>query len=544
MWVERCRDESGVALIAALLGVVVVSGVVIVLVATAVFQSRVTGRERQFETAVHAAEAATDDVIVNVNLRLNHFTTYDGSGNSSEAHVYLEHDGVTYTDEKAWARAVGDDLSTQTVVTRTGFGEAVGIRPLDAAGGDEMDLLFGVGYIPDREGALNGQGQIRVLKLHIQPGRFAPAQAFLVNGDLTLGGGAQTSGITGNVHANGDIFVEGQSGDCSGSGLCVRGRLSATGSLRKGPAPTGPDFTSTEREQFDLNHVCPTDPDGSPNTPPCGPGNVELKAARHQVPSFHASTFYDPTKQLNRDPATNVDTRWWILCPGGNVKKPGPPDVHPRTVCNSATYPVFWNGQTNNFHGWVWRNSCGEFNNKPCWEGDKIVSGAYFVYDANAVSNGGRGSVSIFASCSGAGFTDAQLLDLSSEGRGLNPCDGQGDRNGNYVMKGKPDFKPALPGVHFIADRDIIVNGQAGTQIDGLIAAREQARTEGSGDLSGSIIADDCHDRAADGTCNIRHSTGSIVGENSAKGNFIVSYNERIRLPLPGITHIVSWNEL
>lgn len=535
---DRHHDESGVALIAALLAVVILTGLAVVFVATAVFESRATGNERRFETAIHTAEAATDDVILNVNGDLGHSTTYDGTSD----HVYLAHGGDTYTDEEEWARAVADATDAARMTT-TGFGEAIGIRPVDSTG-DPMDLVFGVGYIPNRADALSGSGRIRVVKLQIQPGVFSPAQAFLVNGDLTIGGGAQTDGITGNVHANGNVFVEGQSGDCSGSGLCVRGRLSMTGTLRKGPAPSGPEFTDGEQETFDTEHVCPL---GDPF--PCEAEHIEEGAQHKDVPAFHASFFYEPSKKLSTfTSGGTVDARWWILCPDGDVKKPAGDSTHPRTICGDDTnHEPFWvDGQTNNFHGWDWNNSCGDFGNNPCWTGDKVVSGAFFVYNSNAVTNGGRGAVSVMVSCDGGSATDAELLDDAT----VNPCDSNGDKAGNYFMKGQPDFVPAYEGIHFIVDRDIIINGQAGTEIDGAIMAREQVRAEGQGDIRGSIVANNCHVRDNDpasntfGECLTRHSTNSPVEQNSAKGSFVVDYNERLRIGLPGITRIIAWNEL
>lgn len=549
MSTERTRSEDGVALIAALLAVVVLTGLAIVFLSITVSENRATGAERRRETAIHVAEAATDDVIFNVNKSLTYVTTYDGSlctgdpTSCSTRHIYLQHGTDTYTDEKTWARAVADDLS-QTSLTRTGFGEAVGIRPVETTSSTApMDVVFGVGYIPDRDTVRAGAGKVRVVKLQIQPGVFSPAQAFLVNGDMTIGGGAQTDGITGNVHANGNVFRAGTSGDCSGSsGFCIRGRLSMTGTLRAEPAPDGAELSDSQQTTMDQNNVCPVG-----LSVPCAAEHIEEGAIRKQVPQFTASYWYKPSQQLNRFTAGGtVDARWWILCPDGEVKQPAGDSIHPKTICgDDVTYPVYWRpALSGNFHGWTFNANCPDTDlSGACWVGDKIVSGAYFVYNSNALTNGGRGAVSVLVSCAGTGHNDAALL----TDRTLNPCGGvDGGLNGNYKMAGQPDLVPAIPGLHFVADRDIIVNGQSDTEIDGLIMAREQVRTEGQGDLAGSIVADDCHERDAAGACTAgkRHSTASPVEFNSAKGSFTVSYNERIRLALPGITRIVAWNEL
>lgn len=536
-------DESGVALIAALLAVVILSGLAVVFVATSVGQSRATGHERRFETAIHAAEAATDDVILNVNDDLDYHTTYDSA--RAEPHVYLlDRNGNAISDEEDWARTVAE-ATDESQLTTTGGNDAVGIRPQDQSTGEAMDLVFGVSYVPDRASALAGNGETRVIRLKIQPGAFSPQHAFLVDGDLTLGGGAQTDGITGNVHANGDVFVEGKSGDCSGSGLCVRGLLSMTGTLKKGPATSGPEMTDTEQATFDDNHVC-TQEDLDAGGPPCSSDDdtpdITEGAAYKDTGKFNAMTFYDPGERLNSfvDPVTGnvVEPRWWVLCPDGTVREPTESASGwdtPQTVCNSA--PVFWtDGQTNNFHGWDFVSQCGEFNNKACWNADKLVSGAYYVYDSSAVTNGGSGSVSVLVGCAG---TDPDPK--------ISNCSGSGDVNGNYVMKGQPEFQPALNSVHFVADRDVIVNGQAGTELDGFIIAREQVDASGTGDLNGSIIATDCqvYDASTNyQTCTTRHTSGSIVELNSAKGSFRVSFNGRFKLEIPGLTQILAWNEL
>lgn len=525
MWSERFRrDEEGVALITVMLAAIIIGGLVIVLVNTAFTEVQASTAARDRETAVHVAEAATDDVIVNVNQDLGYHTTYDGTN----AHEYLEMpDGSTTTDERAWALEVAENTAAAQM-TLSGFGEAVGIRPLDSTG-DALDVVFGVGYYPDRVTALAGRGKIRVLKMQVQPAVFSPADALLSNGDLTLGGGASTDGITGNVHANGDVYVEGSSGDCSSSGLCVRGRLSMAGQVKKGPAP-GSVMSDSEQEGFDNKHVCPV----GDTAPTCGTDDITEGAAKKDVPHFNAISFYQPEKRLATytDPVSGntMEAQWWVLCPGGKVFAPtfdGTGTPHsPATIC-TGTSPV-WSGQTNNFHGWYWQNSCGEFANKACWVGDKVISGAYVIHDSNAVTNGGRGAVSVLVTCENTPSRVNDRWDPETD-----PCGTDGTRNGNYHMKGQPTFVPAITGVHFVADRDVTINGQSGTKIDGFIGAREQVKVEGQGDLNGSVVAMDDD-----------HTTGSPVAVNSAKGSFKVSYNERLLVPLAGVTQIIAWNEL
>lgn len=535
------RDESGIALVSVMLAVIILGGLAAVFIATALGQTRASGIGRDHENAVHVAEASTDVVIVNLNSDLAYHTTYDVGG----SHIHLKHDGTDYavTDEKAWARAIADSAASSDL-TSSGGGQGYAIRPVDSAS-KPMDVVYGVGYVPSRAAALDGRGQVRVLKLQVQPSVFSPADAFLVNGDLTLGGGANTAGITGNVHANGNVFIEGNAGDCASSGLCVRGRLSMTGTLRKGPAPTGPEHTGTEQAAFDNAHVCPI----GDTAPTCGTDDVLEDAARKEVPAFNAISYYDPRKTSGMrlasytDPNTGnvVEARWWILCPNGKVYKPAFSDdptnevpYAPGVVCSGTVGSAVWEGQTANFHGWSFtgNTNCAEFG-KPCWNGDKVVTGAYFVYDSNARTQGGQGAVSILVSCKGTPGppdpADGKLWDREAE-----TCDpATGAVNGNYSMSGQPSFVPAIRGIHFLADRDILVSGQSGTKLDGFIGAREQVATSGSGDLNGTIVA-----------LALPTTTGSPVALSNAKGSFRVSYNERMLIALPGVTQITAWNEL
>lgn len=542
MWTnQRESDQSGVALIAAMFALVILGGLAVIFMATATFESRATGNERRFETSLHVSEAATDDIIVNVNEDLAYSTTYDGT----TKHVHLEHNSNTYSDEEQWALDVAS-ATADAFLTKSGSGEAIGIRPVDPSTGKPVDVVYGVGYMPDRDRAVAGNGRIRVLKLQIQPGVYSPSQAFLVDGDLTLGGGASTDGITGNVHANGDVFIEGSSGDCDDGGICVRGKLSMTGTLKKGPAPSGPEFTDSEQAAWDEEHVCPL----ADLPTPCGADDITEGAGPKDVGDFTALTFYDDyhTRLHDSDPNNDppplnrgvdsstgnvVEARWWVLCPDGKIRVPDG-TTKPATLCASTATPYWQQGQTANFHGWVFKSgSCSDFGSTPaassttknysCWVADKVVSGAYYVHNSNAVTNGGSGAVSVLVACSGS--DPAPAAD--------NCTSDPGGQSGSYWMKGQPKLTPAIPGIHFVADRDILLNGQAGTEVDGFIGAREQIDNAGQGDLNGSIVA-----------LNRPHTLGSPVELNAARGSFRVSYNKRLKIPIPGITQIIAWNEL
>lgn len=501
MWRDRTHGEDGIALVAAMLAVIIIGGLVAVMVATAQHQTRATGVERRFETSVHAAEAGADEVILNVNEDLS-YVTRDSSGDD---HVY----NPGAMTEQEWVLAEAANTNTVT----TAFGEAVGIRPKDTTTGRPIDVIYGVGYVPSRG---HPAAKVRVLKYQVEPGDYSPSTAILIDGDLHIGQGANVGGFSGNVHANGNVHISATGGDCSNDGFCVTGDLTASGDINKTKDELHPQNVQGDVRDFEDGvapqpvRVFSVKPDFYLPWEPVKDAKGIVQ--RPKKPRFEG-TEPVPTK-LNSDPSNSVEARWWDLCPGGEVKTPAePPDAN--TYPEPCTGQLVWKkGVTNNFHGWSWNGT---------WQGNSVVTGAYYVHRSNASINGARGAVTVLASAisTAAGGAEGNLKFGGNTG-------GQG-------------LKPALPNVLFVADRDVEFAGTSGSTFEGFIGAREQVDARGNGSLTGTIVGANksLHDPE-----NVAHTTGSPVSQNAFSGNLHVTYDTQLRIPIPGITLITAWNEM
>ncbi|MGH3442633.1 MAG: hypothetical protein ACRDUY_11450, partial [Nitriliruptorales bacterium] len=141
---DRLRDETGVALIFALLSAVILGGVAVLFLATTVNEIRFTGAARDIEIALHVAEAASDEVVARVNREEDFATTWSGGD------ITLD-DGTLASDESTrdWVEAMADLLAADGVdpVVTGRTGEAYGIRPVDGSG-DPRDMVFGISAVP------------------------------------------------------------------------------------------------------------------------------------------------------------------------------------------------------------------------------------------------------------------------------------------------------------------------------------------------------------------------------------------------------------
>lgn len=213
------RDD-GFAMVYALLVVLVVSGIVGIVFATAKSEQDQAAFELDFEDTVHVAEAGAE-----VFLQRLANNPDDTSGI----------DGPTATGQgpAAWALAVATAqeasgaylLDPVEPLIALGEGEAVAIRP----SGADANFIYGVGFTPSREAYVNGIGSAyaRVVRVQVafSSRRFSGESALLSGGNLTMNGGFLITGDRGSVHSNGGLKVNGVSGvaeeGISYSGTCT-----------------------------------------------------------------------------------------------------------------------------------------------------------------------------------------------------------------------------------------------------------------------------------------------------------------------------------
>lgn len=516
-------DQSGVAMITALFAVAILGGLAVLFVATSVNQLRFTQNEREWERALPTGEAGIDHTILELNQDKDFYGNPAADPSTSQVPVYDPNDPPE--DERAWAIDMtdGEDPGTAEdpgafTLTDVADGQVGAFRPRppNAAEGGSFEpeledcedpefaennqhicgvnAIFAVGYIPDRATALAGDGEIRVVRIDYTQARFKPTHALASGGNCDMTSGEVRGEFSGDVYCDNDI-ADGVRGDYDpildwGNTAKVEGKLTATGDIDPDPA--------IRAESCNFEDSCAN---GTV-------GEFEERATHQQLPSIDVRDFYSLNHELPRYDNTDGDPApyWFDLCP------PGTPDVRATIRAPSSspcTGDLVWTDgvQTNNYNGWDWSGNAGK------WKGKSITSGAYYVYQANADSQGGSGDVTVFVQA-----------DHSDDGD-----------TGSWDMQGNIDVQPAVGDgqLLFLADRDISMNGNSGSSLDGFIAAHEQIDARGSATLKGSIYAEDAP-----------HTPDSPIGETDLSGSMTIDYDHELSVPLSGIVRITAWQEL
>lgn len=296
---RRLRDdEAGVAMILALLSVVMLTGIAVTLVSIAIAESRGTATARDSETALHAAEAAVDEVISQI---------------ADDPDYTTGPQWPAPADERAWALEQFDDAANDSLHIDTARGgTALGLRPHDAAG-DPHDFIIAVGTVP-HPGQL--ADRFRVVKVATTTGIFRPPYAVLTDGELELSGaaGLEIRGDAGNVHTNDDLELTGHP--------TVEGDATASGSVSGDSNNVGGDILADE----------PTQP----------------------VPSFDARGQYRERHDFSSSSGGSYTGTWFDLCPDDTVREPADSGDPP---CTGSLLAALSGNQT--FRGW--RSQAGEW---------------------------------------------------------------------------------------------------------------------------------------------------------------------------------------
>lgn len=333
---DRRHDEDGIALIAVLFAVMILLGLAVLFVTTATFQARATGGARDFEATIHAAESATDDIIPDINADTDNYVTKDAGGTE-----YIYNSAAVDADgEEAWVRNVAAGAADSELLDLADA-EGFAFRPRSDTTGAPMDVIYAVGWVPDRATAT----KTRVLKLQFDTLRYRPKFGFLTGGNVVLGGNAAILGQEGSAHANGNVSP----GTAAGS-VEVAKNLTASGTV-------DPSFCANVG------------------------GECRSGAARQPIPEISARSFYDLRSQ--------AAAPWYDLCPPGlllgsaTVRAPG---------SSPCTGEILWDQQDDGgeFLGWKWSRRPGSTEYE--WRAQSVGSGVFYVHHGNATINGTRGT--------------------------------------------------------------------------------------------------------------------------------------------------------
>lgn len=497
------QDESGMALMTALLAIVILSGLVIVFMNRAVTETRASGNARDHETAIHVAESAADNQISFINDDDEYVTTYPDT-------TRIEVTNAQLVDETSWAlglrdalRPAGSEFSSGWVASSTG--EAYAVRPFRTDGvppeadgtcpvgpcSGPLDVIYAVGAVPSF-GAPNAK--VRVIKLQIDQDLFIPEFALITDGPLTFGGNAaivvpdcdQTTTelaletCIADVHTNADFTNPGNSATIQGrvsqvDGLCPSGATAVNGCV---------DSSS----------------------------GVEDKP----VPEFNARDFYNRHGDYTPDSGDALE--WFDLCPPGtpvaqaSIRRPLGDQP-----CSAGSEELWISGGgTTEYRGWKWAPGG--------WRGSSIDAGVFYVYHADAKVTGtkppGRRSVSILVEQNPASKANSGSLDIS----------------------GNPNVEAAMESVLIITDADLDMQGTAAIgscgedpgAMSGFIGVGEQLKTQGTVSLRGAIMVRD----AADDHGLVKRNTAGI------SGTMCLEFDPTLAMRFSGVWVITFWNEL
>jgi hypothetical protein len=311
--------EDGFALVGALLAVIVIAGVVVVLMNTALGELRFTAGHRSFESSVHTAEGAVDVVAERVQADRTYTT----------GHAWTLPSGATPAQERTWAVTAFDAAvaANSPLLLRTPDGVSMAIRP-HRPDGTPLDVIFGVGAAGD------GARGPRVVKVGFDRAYFTPDAALLTEGDLKINGNPEVLGISGHIHSNSNLQVDGNP--------IASGNVTATGTLSGASKVTSPGMVAGGQPRMDI-------PDFSPR---------EMYAQRHD----YAASWYD-------------------LCPDGRVRAPAPPGQVP---CTGTV--IFNTASGTEFRGWKLSGDNWDFSSNTGYDG------VYYVLGKSAKIGGNPGT--------------------------------------------------------------------------------------------------------------------------------------------------------
>lgn len=503
---DSVRGEGGFALPATLLAVLSMVAISSILVTVAVAEIGATTRSRDFESAVHAAEAGVDQTLSEVAR--NQVLT---ATRTPAVISWPPPQG-----EKEWALAQAAAApSSDRIESPNGW--TIGLRPTIT--GVPADFVLGVGAVEGPYGL-----DRRVLKVQFEPGEYSPGHAILADGGLQLASPASVQGEAGSVHSNGSQTL-------SSSPVVDQGATTAT-------SPASGSFVDGNGVS---QPVQVTDPEP---VPPIGFQTIY----QERLEPEHSGS-YAWGDWFDRPAGTSARTyagKWFDMCfrngetyatvevpmdpgPGGSPVAPcsraQPHDgvylYMPRVNCNDATETeTVVNGRVyaTLFRGWhphpdLW-HICHD-----------VTDGTIFYAQ-------GQGPIKI----TDEGFNDPRRITIiSSAGIDL-----KGERNwapalDDYLLQGEKDVQisgnQTLSGV--VASQGSVCLGVGGCNTGG--GPGGPGAQAGCIDLQGAVISRNRTPMPDDSPTGSPTRIGGCVD---------ITYDGGAVVPLEGAVRIAAWNEL
>ena len=456
-------SERGIALVAALLMMMVMSALAMALTASGRVEVAMGDNEELYASARAAAEAGlnhTAAIIVQqaANPAFSPNTLIAGpdglrdaaneaaAQNADNNHVTqilggAEPWAIPGTNDYTYDVRIFDDddpiLKNGTAFTNVELTAMAANKPAQVENG----LRFGDtnNRLVIRSTGFGPQGTTAVLEQMLVP---VTMPALLVDGDLELAGNASIEGLQGSVHANNNLTITGNS-------VNVEQDATATGNLNAGAGWEAGGLTSG----------------GMPRIP---------------VPDIHAINYFADADFVLRDNGTITNqSGTTVYCNAFAANQGGY-----RTGCRNTVPP----GAVNPF-GWRFNSNSQTWDLNPGGGGDAHQA---TYYAENHVTVTGS-----------PGTTAAPLrITIIAEG--------------NIEVTGNPDLRPEpLSEIQFVTDMDLRIAGDITipTAYEGRFLVREQIDFAGSADLAGQVIVQNVP------------SVSPLVVNNTVSGNVTLTYN-------------------
>lgn len=532
------RSERGAALPAVLLATVILMGLATLFVATAVNQTRATGSQRDYQSALPAAEGEAEFAVHRIG---EVFAEHAGSGSGGRAeleadlavlsadvggHCWPEDLEGRAEDPEGRAERRAELLDhwwphvPEAEKVELDGGQAAAVWPVvcrESGEPEQADFVFGVAE-------RNGSTRVVMLTFEMpdwQPGDdpsepdepdepgeggYVPPVALLTGSHLSISGNAQIRGS--GAHTNGNAGARG-SFEADGS-LTGSGDYDYSHDYHLDRDPPGPHPVKCNVERL----VGEVPEDITPQT--CHPDDpyAHSGGGRDEIPIPHidARDFYASSQDVAVGPYDEGD--WFDLCPDGTIRAPDPEGVQP---CSGE---VLGDGDLSwpHYEGWEykasqgrWRSglSRGPFGPEPHWENEERdrSSAVWYAYHTDVILQGSNGQTPITV------IAEADPDDKGGSGSITTRGSGRG-------------YQPFFADTLFVADRDVDMGASFSTDGAGIVLAGEAVSMSGNFFLQGSVIArNDPHTKQSP----VKPQGTPVAGEppeNRMAGSTHIEYDE------------------
>ncbi|MTV25553.1 hypothetical protein FTX61_09050 [Nitriliruptoraceae bacterium ZYF776] len=449
--------EHGFALVSVLLVIIVVGGLAALMFGNARVENRQTGDARDYEAAVHSAEAALEAVYAWVL-----------AGEETPAIAWAgPQPGTDAEEERAEVLRQVELLGSAAVRVGDGEDAAVAIGPFEAEDGNLY--VYGVGAVA---GDSSTYPDHRILRTRLADIEVGPVTE--TPGGQTVTFGSHALNVRSGIRVSGNVV------QITGGGLSSHGAVTVRQAFGEKLRAGNLVIESGDGTVTCSDSWCPTFRQTAGHPAPIVPG-----VASTPVPILDA-------RSVHRRYAAEIGERpgdgdWYDLCyPDAAQGRPHPsvhraptePGAAPCTGTKIQDITGSW--PTATWRGWQYQNvsvaffsATGATQNRtvPMWtkssgDGGYPPNGVYYAHERNVMTSDLWNTSARLSIIASADPNDAR----SDRGAYSGNVWWQGNSHYNFYNAGPSSFQLAV-----FADRDLVAQGTA--KAEGVVYAREQFRS-------------------------------------------------------------------